>query len=89
VSEDSKRREEQVASVIDLFEGLLSSTVQAAPDLSVDDRAALFMVVLAVKLRGEGVPKAGWIMAAATAYDSAGQLILACEQAERRRVAQA
>ncbi len=75
MSDSDKRREVQVGFVLALFNRSIDSMAQYAPDLSVEDVVALLMVTIATRVRVGGTPKAGWLMAANEAYDSAEVLL--------------
>ena len=89
MSDNDKRREVQVGFVLEVFNQSIDTMAQLVPDLGPEDVVALLMVALAVRVRAGGTPKAGWLMAANAAYDSAGDLIAFSEKASKPNVAQA
>jgi hypothetical protein len=89
VSDNDKRREVQVGFVLEVFNQSIDVMARFVPDLVPEDVAALLMVALAMRVRGGGTPKSGWLMAANAAYESAGDILDFDEKAAKSNVAQA
>lgn len=89
MSDSDKRREVQVGFVLEVFNRSIDAVAPFAPDLSPEDVMALLTVALAMRVRGGGTPKAGWLMAANAAYESAGDILAFESKAKKTNVAQA